>query len=140
MEECRKATSCSTDILTCAAPVTERTNTRKITLTDMATYYSTHAGIGTGIKITTQTNGSGYYLFPSIPAGLFSLTASNSGFKTNEIADIRIETGARRTANITLEVGAQATVVNVKAEVASVELSDAKVVGMIEIPRNRRPG
>jgi Carboxypeptidase regulatory-like domain len=87
---------------------------------------------GTGIKITVQTNGAGYYLFPSLPAGLFSLTASGTGFKTNEISDIRLESGARRTANVMLEVGAQATVVTVKAEVAAVDLSDAKVAGLIE--------
>src|ERR1700681_5092347 len=58
---------------------------------------------GTGIKITATTNGAGYYLFPSLPAGLFSVTAVNAGFKTNEITDIRLEVGTRRTANITLE-------------------------------------
>jgi len=87
---------------------------------------------GTGIKLTTTTNGAGYYLFPSLPAGLFSVTAAGSGFKTNEITDIRLETSTRRTANMTLEVGAQATVVNVKAEVAAIDVTDAKVVGMIE--------
>ena len=93
-----------------------------ITLTNMST----------GIKETTQTNAAGYYLFPSLPAGVFSVTAVGAGFKTNELSDVRLETGARRTANMVLEVGAQSTILNVKAEVAAVELADAKVSGVID--------
>ena len=87
---------------------------------------------GTGIKITIQSNSAGYFLFPSLPAGVFNLSASGSGFKTSEISDLKLEAGGRRTVNMALEVGTQATVVTVKAEVAAVELSDVKVAGMIE--------
>src|SRR5712691_3665420 len=87
---------------------------------------------GTNIKTIVQTNGAGYFLFPSLPAGVFHLNASASGFKTTEISDLKLETGARRTANMTLEVGAQTAVVTVKAEVATVDLAEARVAGLIE--------
>jgi hypothetical protein len=87
---------------------------------------------GTNIKTIVQTNGAGYFLFPSLPAGVFHLNASAAGFKTTEISDIKLETGARRTANMTLEVGAQTAVVTVKAEVATVDLAEARVAGLIE--------
>jgi len=87
---------------------------------------------GTGIQATVDTNTAGYYLFPSLPAGTYKITAAGSGFKTNEVDDLIVESGGRRTANLTLEVGNQTTVVTVKAEVASVDLSDAKVASTIE--------
>src|SRR5262245_3460321 len=87
---------------------------------------------GTGIKAIVQTNSAGYYLFPSLPAGTFSLSAAGAGFKTNEVDGLKLESGGRRTANLTLEVGNQNTVLTVKAEVASVDLSEAKVAGTIE--------
>src|SRR5262249_32881775 len=87
---------------------------------------------GTGIQASVETNSAGYYLFPSLPAGTFRIIAAGSGFKTNEVDDLIVEVGIRRTANVTLEVGNQTTVVTVKAEVASVDLSDAKVAGTIE--------
>ena len=86
----------------------------------------------TGIKTTVNTNGAGYFVFPSLPAGVFDITATGSGFKAREVSAVRLETGTRRTVNMSLEVGTQTTVVNVQAEAAAVELSDAKVAGMIE--------
>ena len=86
----------------------------------------------TGIKTSIQTTGAGYFLFPSLPAGFFNLTASATGFKTAEISGLKLEVGARRTANMALEVGAQATVVTVQAEVAAVDLAEARVANVVE--------
>jgi hypothetical protein len=80
----------------------------------------------TGIKTTVQSNSAGYFLFPSLPAGMFNLTAAAAGFRTEEVSAIRLESGTRRTVNVSLEVGSQATILTVKAEVAAVDLADAK--------------
>src|SRR5689334_16119808 len=88
--------------------------------------------VETGIKTGIQTNSAGYFVFPSLPAGVFTVTAAGSGFKAKEVRDIRLETGTRRTINLTLEVGTQTTVVNIQAEAAAVDLSEAKVAGIIE--------
>src|SRR5689334_13304090 len=85
--------------------------------------------VETGIKTSVQTNAAGYFVFPSLPAGVFNVTASGAGFKAKEVTGIRLETGTRRTVNMTLEVGTQTTVVNIRAEAASVDLSEAKVAG-----------
>ena len=86
----------------------------------------------TGIKANVKTNTSGYLLFPSLGASVFTVTASGSGFNVKAVSDIRLESGSRRTVNMVLEVGTQTSVVTVQAEAAAVELSEAKVAGVIE--------
>ncbi len=88
--------------------------------------------VATGIKRTAPTSSAGYYRFPSLASAVFKLTASAAGFKTTEISDLRLEVGETRTVNLTLALGAAATAVSVQAAVASVELSEARVSGVIE--------
>lgn len=88
--------------------------------------------VATGIKTTAQTSSTGYFLFPTLPAAVFKLSVSAPGFKVTELSDLVLEVGERRTANVTLEIGTQATSVTVKAEAASVDLSSANVATVIE--------
>ena len=86
----------------------------------------------TGIKSTMETNSIGYFLFPSLPPGTFKITVSGKGFKTTEISDMSVELEQRRTLNVTLEVGTQATTVNVEAQAVAVDLSDVRLSGTVE--------
>jgi hypothetical protein len=86
----------------------------------------------TGVKSSTQTNGVGYFLFPSLPPNSFHLTVSSAGFKTSEVSSLLLELDQRRTVNLTLEVGAQATTLSVKAEAATVDLSEVRLAGTFE--------
>ncbi|HWC19578.1 MAG TPA: carboxypeptidase-like regulatory domain-containing protein, partial [Terriglobales bacterium] len=43
--------------------------------------------IGTGINHTTESNGSGNYVFPNLPPGNYSVTAEAHGFKKQTRAD-----------------------------------------------------
>src|SRR5215471_3268873 len=76
----------------------------------------------TGIKTTTETNNVGYFLIPALPPGRFRVTIAGNGFKTTEISDLRLEADQRRTLNVSLDVGTQATTVSVHAEAAAVEV------------------
>ena len=86
----------------------------------------------TGIKNTMETNSIGYFLFPSLPPGTFKITVSGKGFKTTEISDMSVELEQRRTLNVTLEVGTQATTVNVEAQAVAVDFSDVRLSGTVE--------
>jgi Carboxypeptidase regulatory-like domain len=88
--------------------------------------------VDTGVKATAQTNSSGYYRFPTLPAGTFKVTVTASGFKAQEVTGIRLELDETRTVNLTLQIGAAASTVTVTAEAAAVELSDARVSGVIQ--------
>jgi len=86
----------------------------------------------TGVKMTAATTSVGYDLFPSLPAAVYTLTVSAQGFRANEITDLRLEIGERRTSNVSLQLGTQATSVSVRAESAAVDLSQASISTVIE--------
>jgi hypothetical protein len=90
------------------------------------------ANAATGVKTTTATNSVGYFLFPSLPAGTFQLTLSLPGFKTYEIPNLGLEVDQRRTLNVTMQLGTEATTVSVQAEAATVDLSEVRLAGNLE--------
>jgi Carboxypeptidase regulatory-like domain len=62
---------------------------------------------------TLKTDTKGYYRFANLPPGEYSLTVTANGFKTEKRAGLQIEVGHLPTLNITLEVGASTTMVEV---------------------------
>jgi hypothetical protein len=88
--------------------------------------------VSTGIKTAIQSTSVGFYQFPSLPAGIYTLSISAAGFRASEITDLRLEIGDHRTTNVSLQVGAQATSVVVKAESAMVDLAEASISTVIE--------
>src|SRR5258708_4744665 len=69
----------------------------------------------TGVRTKTETNNVGYFLLPALPPGSFRVTIAGKGFKTIEISDVKLEADQRRTLNVALDVGTQATTVSVQA-------------------------
>src|ERR1700686_381218 len=47
----------------------------------------------TGIVQEKQTNSSGYYRFPGLGVGRYTVTVANSGFKTRVIEEVGLEGG-----------------------------------------------
>src|ERR1700691_755461 len=74
-----------------------------------------------GISRTTATNGSGDYLFASLPIGAYDLTVSDAGFKKYDAKGIILRVAEKARVNVTLEGGATNTEVIVQGqEVAKV--------------------
>lgn len=69
----------------------------------------------TKIVRTTPTNADGRYIFANIPPGLYDLAVSSPGFTTAKIDHQTVEVGSDLTLNVTLEVGATATAIEVAA-------------------------
>src|SRR5688500_1945598 len=88
--------------------------------------------VETGITNTATTSNTGYFRFPSLPSSVFRLSTTAVGFKTSETADFRIQVNEIKTMNVALEVGAQATIVNVTGEAPLVEASEGRVSAVIE--------
>jgi hypothetical protein len=86
----------------------------------------------TGITRTAQAGAAGYYRLTSLPAAVFKITVTASGFKTMVREDVRTEVAEIKTVNITLELGAANTVVTVTGTPPPVELSEGRVSGVIE--------
>ncbi|MGA8491444.1 MAG: carboxypeptidase regulatory-like domain-containing protein [Terriglobales bacterium] len=85
-----------------------------------------------GINRTTTTNGSGDYLFDSLPIGSYDLTVSDSGFKKYDVKGIILRVAEKTRVNVVLEVGAVNTEVIVQgAEVAQVETQSSELGGTV---------
>src|SRR6185436_7259588 len=65
----------------------------------------TLANLDTGVSQTATTSGAGYYRFPALPTGRYSLKVELQGFRTSTQENIRLASAEIATFNIKLEVG-----------------------------------
>jgi hypothetical protein len=87
----------------------------------------------TGVAQTGYTTKAGYYRFPALPGGYYSLKVSLQGFKTWSREKVRLESTQTRAVNVSLEMGAAGSEeVTVTAEAPLVETSQARVSGLIQ--------
>lgn len=86
----------------------------------------------TGEERTVKTSTAGYFRIEPLPAGKFSIKASQTGFKSFEQSDISVEADQVRTVNIALQLGEAGITVQVSAEAPPVETSEGRVSGLIE--------
>ncbi len=73
----------------------------------------------TGERLTSETNDSGIYTFPAIKVGLYDVTITVAGFKTDVVRGVTVGVGHTTDAGATLAVGAVAEQVVVNAGEAS---------------------
>src|SRR5437773_260301 len=93
----------------------------------------TIANEATGITQTVHTTSAGYYRFPALQGGLYTVKVSLQGFKNWVREHIRLESTQVRAVNATLKVGAAAAEeVTVTAEAPLVETSQGRVSGVIQ--------
>ena len=63
----------------------------------------------------TRSNGEGFYLFPSVQPGLYSLEVRHDGFARYELRGMRVTAAQRATANVKLHPGMATTSITVDA-------------------------
>src|SRR5438105_947190 len=56
-----------------------------------------------GLAREAATNTSGAYIFPTISAGVYSLTVSKTAFDTQKLSDVLVEVGQRAVLDVTLK-------------------------------------
>jgi hypothetical protein len=86
----------------------------------------------TGVVQTGFTSDAGYYRFPSLPTGTYSVRVSLKGFKTVVQESVRLQAAETRTINLTMGVGETAEEVTVQAVQPLIETSQGRVSGVIE--------
>lgn len=100
--------------------------------------------IDTGNSEEGRTNSNGYYRFPGLAIGRYTVTASNNSFKTKIISDVVLQVGQTRTLDVQLEVGAISDKVEIKASESPAERSSAEASTVIRddqilnLPNNGR--
>src|SRR5580700_8250336 len=101
-------------------------------------------GVETGIGQEQPTNSKGYYRFPGLAVGRYTVTATNPNFKTKVIDEVVLQVGQTRTLNIQLEVGAVTEKVEVQAAAEPTDRSSAEAATVIStdqianLPNNGR--
>jgi hypothetical protein len=89
--------------------------------------------LDTGIAQEQRTNSKGYYRFPGLAVGRYSVTVTDTGFKTQVIEDVILQVGQTRTLDVQLAVGVIAEKVEVRAPAAPAERSSAEASTVITI-------
>ena len=69
----------------------------------------------TNSNLTTKTNEVGRYNFINVPPGTYDVTVGSTGFTQSKISAQKVDVGQTLTLNVTLQVGATSTVVEVQA-------------------------
>lgn len=87
----------------------------------------TLSSTGQALQRVAQTNGSGEYNFLALPPGTYNLTVEKEGFRPFERKNIELPVDVAITSNVTLEVGTQTEKVEVSAEAATVNTTDASL-------------
>ena len=100
--------------------------------------------VDTDLSQEQKTNSNGYYRFPGLAVGRYTVTTSSDKFKTKVIEDLILRIGQTRTLDIVLEVGTIAEKVEVKATTAPSERTSAEASTVIDttqianLPNNGR--
>jgi hypothetical protein len=72
-------------------------------------------GDQTGLTRTQKSGSNGYYDFPNLPIGPYTITVSHDGFQSTVFPGISVQADRTATVNATLTVGAVSTSVTVEA-------------------------
>src|SRR5271169_6483249 len=77
--------------------------------------------IATGLKRETLSGSSGNYVFPLLPAGIYSIEVEAPGFERFEQRGIEVKTDQNSSVPITLKIGSSSQSVTVEANAQMIE-------------------
>lgn len=97
----------------------------------VAGVHITATNVATGVKFTTVSGADGVYLFPQLPIGTYSISATVSGFKTYTASGIILTIDQEYEEPIQLTVGSASEVVQVNAAAVQVDTTDMQLSNVI---------
>lgn len=81
----------------------------------------------TGVKTTLQTDSKGFYNFPALQIGTYTVDVQQTGFKTESHTDLVIDANSALRSDFSLQVGAIVEKVTVSTDVARVETESTQM-------------
>lgn len=81
----------------------------------------------TQVKLNAESTASGFYTFPTLQPGLYSLTAEANGFRKSTLANIEVNVGVTIRQDIQLEVGAVTESITVEFNAIRVQTTEATI-------------
>ena len=100
--------------------------------------------VDTGLSQEIKTNSKGYYRFPGLAVGLYTVTTTANGFKTKVVGDVVLRIGQTHTFDVQLAVGTIDEKIEVKATSEPSNRTSAEASTVIdteqisELPNNGR--
>jgi outer membrane receptor protein involved in Fe transport len=85
----------------------------------------------TGKVYETKTTGAGEYTVTGLPSGPYKIEVDRTGFKTGVVTDIFLHATERRSADVTLDVGATSEQVTVAAQAIAVNTQSSDTGAII---------
>lgn len=86
----------------------------------------------TGVSYRQTTTGSGYYAFPALPVGSYTVIVEMKGFKTAKATGNLLQVGSPAVVNLTLEVGETSETVTVEGSYEPLQTSNAAIGNVVE--------
>src|SRR6266496_4556196 len=87
---------------------------------------------GNGDHRSSVTNAVGFFVFPDLPVGIYSVTVELSGFKKFVQTDLRLSAASQMAVDGVLEVGSLEETVEVRASPSQVQTTTAQVARTID--------
>src|SRR5579863_6130603 len=87
--------------------------------------------VETSITQERRTNSSGYYRFPGLSVGEYTVAVSNTSFKTKVLDHVILQVGETHTLDVSLDVGAVEDKVEISADAGPAERSTAAAATVI---------
>src|SRR3984893_9053886 len=85
-----------------------------------------------GFMFNTTSDGSGRYLFRSIPPGLYMVSVQAQGFGRTQSARFKVDINENATANLTLKVAAANQTVIVEAQAQAIQTEEAETGQVVD--------
>jgi hypothetical protein len=90
--------------------------------------------VETNAAQTQVTNDAGGYTFPNVAPGTYKITVKIAGFRTASVQNVMVEVNKSTNQTITLEVGAETQIVEVRsAAVAQLQTTDSQIGNSITV-------
>ena len=86
----------------------------------------------TGQKFATKSNGSGRYLLPQLPIGVYSLRVSAPNFKDTVLSNVEVHVGEALRYDFTVQIGPANETVVVEANTGDVQPESAEIKDVIQ--------
>jgi outer membrane receptor protein involved in Fe transport len=86
----------------------------------------------TNVSQTTKSDSSGYYTFPTLPVGTYTISVELQGFKKSVRDDVALAVGQKARLDVALEVGQVSETVSVTSSATLLATQEATTGGVIE--------
>jgi hypothetical protein len=88
--------------------------------------------VDTGVKQAVVSDGRGFFSFPALDVGTYTVSISQPGFATYQEAGIKIDANSAVRADVQLKVGGTSEVVDVTANAVQIETQNSQLGEVIE--------